>query len=297
MPESKTTSGPTPGGPLFYPGTVLGNTYTIEAFLGAGAYGQVYRVYHRYLGRQALKIFPPGGLDSNRDFFHEARVLVYLTHPNIVRVFDANVVDSPHGPLPCLAMEYIDGGTLGRLVERHVRLGLEEANTLAEDLCAGLSEAHSLEPPLLHLDLTTQNVLVTKHRGRLRAKVADFGIAAQVHPTTRMAKAQGTYYFMPPEMFWGYATTASDVYMLGFLIYWIYAGLPPYPLPTLPTGATEKDWVAAIQRTRQVSAPPLTRFRLDVPASVGELVAKALNPDPGLRFQDAVAFREAFRAI
>ena len=282
--------------PLLLPGTTLGTTYTVEAFLGAGAFGQVYRVTHRYLGRQAIKIFPAGGLDPARDFLHEARVLVALTHPNIVRIFDANVAETPHGPLPYLAMEYIEGETIGRLLERRVRLGFAEANALAEDLCAGLSEAHKLEPPLLHLDLTTGNILVIERGGRLHAKIADFGIAAQVHPTTRMARATGTYYFMAPEMFWGYATPASDVYMLGFIVYWLYAGLPPYPVPTLPEGASAQDWADAIQRSRNTPAPPLARFRLDVPTATTELIAKALSPDPAHRFPNAMMFWAALRA-
>lgn len=283
--------------PLFLPGTTLGTTYTVEAFLGAGAFGQVYRVTHRYLGRQALKVFPPGGLDPARDFFHEARVLVALTHPNIVRIFDANVVETAYGPLPYLAMENIEGETIGRLLQRRVRLGLAEANALAEDLCAGLSEAHRLEPPLLHLDLTTENVLVIEQGGRVHAKIADFGIAAQIHPTTRMARAQGTFYFMAPEMFWGYAMPASDVWMLGFLIYWLYAGLPPYPVPTLPGGASVQDWADAVQRSRDTPAPPLTRFRLDIPAAMTELIAKALSPDPNHRFPNAMMFWAALRAM
>lgn len=295
MPESNIS---TPfSKPLFSPGTVLGNTYTLEAFLGAGAYGQVYRVSHRYLGCQALKIFPPGGPEPSRDFLREARVLVYFTHPNIVRIFDANVVQSLYGPLPYLAMEYIEGGTLGHLLRQRVRLNLEEAHRIAKDLCGGLSEAHSLEPPLLHLDLTTENVLVSEQRGRLRAKIADFGIAAHVHPTTRMARAQGTYYYMPPEMFWGYATTASDVFMLGFLIYWIYAGLPPYPIPSLPAGATSQEWVDAVQQSRRVAAPPLSRFHLEIPRGTAEVVAKALSPDPNDRFTDARAFSAAFAGL
>jgi len=283
--------------PLLVPGTTLGTTYTVEAFLGAGAFGQVYRVTHRYLGRQALKVFPPGGLDPARDFFHEARVLVALTHPNIIRIFDANVVETAYGTLPYLAMEYIEGETIGHLLQRRVRLSLSEANALAEDLCAGLSEAHRLEPPLLHLDLTTENILVTEQGGRLHAKIADFGLAAQVHPTTRMARARGTFYFMAPEMFWGYATPASDVYMLGFIMYLLYAGLPPYPVPTLPEGASAQDFADAIQRSRDTPAPPLTRFRLDIPAAMTELIAKALSPDPNQRFPNAMMFSAALRGV
>jgi serine/threonine-protein kinase len=125
----------------------------------------------------------------------------------------------------------------------------------------------------------------------------DFGIAAQVHPITRMARAQGTFYFMAPEMFGGYATPASDVYMLGFIIYWLYAGLPPYPVPTLPEGASTQDWADAIQHSRTTPAPPLGRFRLDIPAEVTELVAKALSPDPNHRFPNAMMFWAALRGV
>jgi serine/threonine-protein kinase len=276
--------------PLFEAGTILNPTYTVEAFLGAGAFGQVYRVNHQYLGRQALKIFPRGIRDFRGDFFREARILVNLTHPNIVRIFDANIIETPLGEVPYLAMEYIDGETLGRMLMRRVRLSLVEASSLTNDLCAGLREAHRLEPPLLHLDLTTENVLLTEQAGSLRAKIADFGIAAQVHPITRMTKAQGTIYFMAPEMFWGYATASSDVYMLGFLIYWLYAGVPPYPVPELSPGASATDWADAVRRARNTPAAPLAKYRLDMPLLTGQAILRALSPEPAKRFPDATAF-------
>jgi serine/threonine-protein kinase len=112
-----------------------------------------------------------------------------------------------------------------------------------------------------------------------------------------MARARGTFYFMAPEMFWGYATPASDVYMLGFIMYWLYAGLPPYPVPTLPEGASAQDFADAIQRSRDTPAPPLTRFRLDIPAAMTELIAKALSPDPNQRFPNAMMFSAALRGV
>jgi len=265
----------------------------VEALLGAGAYGEVYRVTHRYLGLQAIKVFPPDTLEPTRDFFQEARILIELTHPNIVRVFDANIVESPHGPLPYLAMEYIEGETLGRLLRRRVRLPLHEAGALAQDLCAGMGEAHRLEPPLLHLDLTAGNVLVTTRRSRSWAKIADFGVAAHVHPVTRMARARGEFFFMAPEMFWGYATKASDVYSLAFLIYWLYAGVPPHPYPELPEGATRDDWITAVRRSRSSAPPPLQRFRLEIPSATAAIVQQALAPKPEDRFVDAEDFRQA----
>ena len=279
--------------PLLPAGLSFGQVYTVEAFLGAGAYGEVYRVTHRYLGTQAIKVFPPDTLEPQRDFFQEARVLVMLTHPNIVRVFDANIAETPRGAVTYLAMEYIEGETLGGLLQRRVRLPLQEATRLGLDLCGGLAQAHSLEPPLLHLDLTVNNVMVATLRGQAHAKITDFGIAAQVHPVTRMARARGEYYFMAPEMFWGYATTASDVYSLGFLLYWLYAGVPPYPRPVLPESSTQEQWVASIQRSRSQPPPPLGRFRMDIPEKTAATVLKALAPVPGDRFPDAAALQAA----
>jgi serine/threonine-protein kinase len=277
------------------PGTRFGSTYVVEELLGAGAYGEVYRVTHRYLGAQAIKVFPPDTLDPNRDFFREARLLVELTHPNIVRVFDANVIDTPLGELTYLAMEYIKGETLGQLLRRRVRLPLAEAISLAEGLCSGLGEAHRLEPPLLHLDLTVKNVLVTVREGQISGKIADFGVAGHVHPVTRMARARGEFFFMAPEMFWGYATTASDVYSLAFLIYWLYAGVPPYPYPDLPPEATRDDWINAVRQCRQSSPSPLERFRKDVPSATVAALQQALAPKPDDRFLDVPAFHAALR--
>jgi serine/threonine-protein kinase len=284
-------------GPFFAPGAVITPTYAIERFLGSGAYGEVYCVRHKYLGRQAMKIFPPGGLEPTRDFFQEARILLEVTDPNIVRVFDANVLETAGQELPFMVMEYIEGETLGSLLRRTVRLSIDEALGLAHDMCRGLSAAHTLEPPLLHLDLTLGNVLVTTVRGRRAAKIADFGVAAHVHPKTRMARAQGEYFFMAPEMFWGYATTASDVYSLAFLLYWVLAGVPPFPRPDLPEGASRDTLVNAIRATRNTEPPPLERFRHEVPAALAKIVAKALSLEPESRFSDAAEFWRAVQDV
>jgi serine/threonine-protein kinase len=283
--------------PLFRRGARVGDTYTIDTYVGAGAYGEVYRIQHRYLGTQAMKVFPSDTLDATQDFFEEARVLVELTHPNVVRVFDANVVETQHGQLAYLTMEYVNGETLGTHLRRRVRLPLAEANALAVGLSSGLAAAHSLDPPLLHLDLTIENVIVGSKHGRLAPKIADFGIAGHVHPVTRLARARGTYFFMAPEMFWGYATSASDVYCLAFLLYWVYAGVPPYPYPTLPDGATRDDWIAAVRRSRLTPPPPLARFRLDVPREIAKILEQSLAPDAGDRLPSAQALAAAFTPL
>src|SRR5271170_7139847 len=84
---------------LLEPGMVLRDTYEVERFLGEGAFAEVYRVKHRFLGRQALKIFKRAGMgiEEIHRALGEAILLSRIGHPNVVRVYDANVLDSPRG--------------------------------------------------------------------------------------------------------------------------------------------------------------------------------------------------------
>src|SRR5580658_1594133 len=94
--------------------TVLRDTYEVERFLGEGAFAEVYRVKHRFLGRQALKVFKRTGMSMAdiQEMLGEAILLSRIGHPNIVRVFDANVFDTERGPCGYFTMEYVAGGSL-----------------------------------------------------------------------------------------------------------------------------------------------------------------------------------------
>src|SRR6266699_5415896 len=94
-------------------GQDIRNTYEVERFLGQGAFAEVYRVKHRFLGRQAMKVFKRVGmnLDEIHEMLGEAILLSRIGHPNIVRVFDANVLKTPRGHLR-VTMENIPGGAV-----------------------------------------------------------------------------------------------------------------------------------------------------------------------------------------
>src|ERR1700677_2753135 len=91
---------------------IIRDTYEVERFLGQGAFAEVYRVKHRFLGRQAMKVFKRTGmkLDEIEEMLGEAIMLSRIGHPNIVRVFDANVVEGPSGLLGYFTMENVSGG-------------------------------------------------------------------------------------------------------------------------------------------------------------------------------------------
>jgi serine/threonine-protein kinase len=91
---------------------VINNTYTVERFLGEGAFAEVYRVRHRFLGRQAMKVFKLAGLTMNEveEQLSEAVILSQINHPNIIRVFDANIFEDEGRMYGFFVMEYISGG-------------------------------------------------------------------------------------------------------------------------------------------------------------------------------------------
>src|SRR5881398_3057007 len=99
---------------LLEEGQTVRDTYEVERFLGEGAFAEVYRVRHRFLGRQSMKVFKAPGLTlpELEQMLGEAVVLSRLNHPNIVRIFDANVFDFQGQTLGFFTMEYVAGGSL-----------------------------------------------------------------------------------------------------------------------------------------------------------------------------------------
>ena len=156
-------------------GVIIRGTYEVERFLGEGAFAEVYRVKHRFLGRQAIKVFKCPGMarDAADRLFAEAILLSQIGHPNIVRVFDAGLVDTAHGECAYMTMEDVAGGTLEDYWKSFggAFVPVEAAVELLRQVCRGLSVAHSVQPPIVHRDLKPQNILVGYDGAGLRARI------------------------------------------------------------------------------------------------------------------------------
>jgi len=190
---------------LLLPGEKIKDTYIIDCFIGAGAFAEVYRVKHRYLGFQALKILNPDKLEKSElsDFISEATILSHLTHPNVVRVFEANEFNKNDRQMFFISMEYVSGENLHQLLKRKIRISLPLALSIQRDMCAGLSLAHGQNPPIIHRDVKPQNVLLSYDTSIPLGKVSDFGVAKSVNPKSRMTDSAGTISYLPPEGFCG----------------------------------------------------------------------------------------------
>src|SRR5438445_12140798 len=106
---------------LLEEGQTVRDTYEVERFLGGGAFAEVYRVKHRFLCRQAMKVFKRVGmnLDEIHEMLGEAILLSRIGHPNIVRVFDANILETAQGTCGYFTMENVPGGSLDKFWRSH----------------------------------------------------------------------------------------------------------------------------------------------------------------------------------
>lgn len=180
---------------LLKEGEVIHNTYEVERFLGEGAFAEVYRVKHRFLGRQAMKVFKRIGMSVKdvEEMLSEAILLSRIGHPNIVRVFDANVTETSTGLMGFFTMEYVAGGTLDQFwrSDRRSLMPVETAVDILRQVCRGLVVAHRENPPIIHRDIKPQNILIGYDGHGLHARLSDFGLAKRVNPMTLMASSQG----------------------------------------------------------------------------------------------------------
>lgn len=285
------------GSHLLAPGDTVRNTYAIERFLGAGAFSEVYLVSHRYLGPQALKAFRPSASEFDPEaLLSEARTLVDLTHPNIVRLYDANV-DSIRGiTFAFVTMEWCWGGTLADRLKSELRLQIAEAVQIGIEVCAGLGHTHSMEPPLLHLDVKPANLLLFGETADGRTKLADYGLASRLDPVTRLSRSGGTLAFGAPEMAWGILDERADVYSLGVTLYRALCGIHPFPLLSPETVSATSEFRRVLSRGRRDIKPPSKLLLLEVP-QLDEVLLKAMAYDPFDRYRNANEFGAALEQL
>jgi len=266
-------------------GQIVRETYEVERFLGEGAFAEVYRVRHRFLGRQALKVFKRVGMSVKEieTMLGEAIMLSKIGHPNIVRVFDANVLETPAGLCGYFTMENVAGGSLEKFWHSHGTqfVSVETTVDLIKQVCRGLSIAHRESPPIIHRDIKPQNILVGYEAEGLRARVSDFGLAKAVNPLTLLATAAGTLAFKPPEAFSETKgdSCAADVWAIGTTLYLLLTDQLPFKLPD-ELGWGTKD----VFKGKMV---PASQFNPDVNKSLERILAKTLEYDAGARFQRA----------
>jgi serine/threonine-protein kinase len=270
--------------PLLEEGQSIRDTYVVERLIGEGAHAEVYRVRHRFLGRQALKILKqPGVTEADiRTLLKEASLLTQIGHPNIIRVFDANTVLADGHERGYFTMEHVATGTLEdyRLKQPLPVLPAEKAVALTIQILEGLGVAHGQKPSIIHRDLKPQNILVSEGPEGLCVKISDFGLAQEVNPLTLMTTAAGTLAFKAPEAVFegGVDSKASDIWSIGVILYLLLTDQLPYPAPT--------EWGWSNKAFQQPHRPP-SAFNIDANEALDSIVQKCLRIEPHQRYNKA----------
>lgn len=273
-------------------GEILANRYRIEAVLGSGGMGIVYRAMDYLLGEPvALKVLKPGVAadpQAFERFTQELRLARHITHRNVVRTHD---LGESHG-VPFITMEYVQGASLAAVIASRGALGPSAVLAIAKQLMRALAVTH--EQGVIHGDLKPQNLLIGAN-GVL--KVTDFGVARLVRGVVpeqqrraalaaesalvaRLAGAiVGTPAYMAPEQLMGEpASAASDIYAAGIVLQECLTGLTPYQSDTPAAFMARKLKETAVPAAPHLALTARTTTQTDASAILGaELGALAIE--------------------
>lgn len=244
--------------------TLLQGRYQLEDLLGQGGMGAVYRGYDTALKRPvAIKLLSNLGLgtDGPERLMVEAQAVAQLNDPHIVAIYDVGWADQD----PFIVMELVEGQSL----RRDTPFTLDETVAIGRQICQALDHAHS--KGIIHRDLKPENIILTTHQ---TAKLMDFGLARMSDgpQLTQEGAIMGTVNYMAPELLTGQvATTQSDLYALGLILYEMSAGRPPF---------SGENLVAILAQHLHSPVTPPSNYNPAIPPALDALILKLLEKEP-----------------
>ncbi len=286
----------------FAPGDLVSERFRIMRFVARGGMGEVYEAEDAELHeRVALKSIRSELLHDARAldrFKREVHLARKVTHPNVCRIFElfrhpaGSSGDSSAGSVVFVAMELLEGETLGEFLRSQPRVAIDDARTIALQMASGLGAAHAAG--VVHRDFKPGNVLLVPGPKKVRAVITDFGLALRSKQDvslggsiTGAGEVLGTPAYMSPEQVEGKdLTPASDVYSLGLVLYQMTTGTRAFEDAT--------PLSMAVRRIKEDPVPPhMLVPNLD--RQWEAVILKCLQRDPKNRFQNGDEVAEALR--
>jgi serine/threonine-protein kinase len=256
--------------------------YLIERVLGHGGMGVVYQARHPHMDLTVALKTMRGGVKSPQlaeRFLRERRAVALLTHPNIVRLFDAGLADGN----PYFTMALVSGGSLKDLRKSLVG-DPRRAVALMEKVARGVQHAH--EHGIIHRDLKPGNILLDPHG---EPQVSDFGLAKFVNSSEELTMSgtmPGTLPYMAPEQLTGphrHAGPASDLWALGVILYELLTGRRPF---------AAEDSILLMQEITSAEPPRPRTLNPALDAALETVVLKCLEKSPARRYASVGALAD-----
>jgi serine/threonine protein kinase/tetratricopeptide (TPR) repeat protein len=260
------------------PGSDFGPRYHIEALLGQGGMGRVYKAHDKELSRTiAIKVVRPGAMgeaDALGRFKQELVLASKISHKNILRIHDLGEVNG----MKFITMAYVDGQDLYQIMRDNPKLPLERVVKFATQLAGALAAAHAED--VVHRDLKPQNILVDKND---QVYISDFGLAKSFAEgavgMTQTGAFLGTPRYMSPEQVEGKPTDGrSDLYAYGLMVYEMVTGDVPFK--------GESTLSVMYQRIRERPKSPRAT-NPEIPSWLDRVIMRCLERDPNDRYQNA----------
>ena len=277
-------------------GRTLSGKYRVVRELGSGGMGTVYLAEHTALKKLvAVKVLHPDlyvSAETIQRFQREGIAAGKFTHAGAIQIFD---FDKDESGVFYLAMEYVEGQTLGQLLRTESAIGVERAIDIIAQVLRVLAEAHT--HGIVHRDLKPDNIMLLSSGVDDQVKVLDFGLSKLVDLPleaslmTQVGRIMGTPQYMSPEQCAGKEVDArSDLYAAGLILHELLSGQPTFPGDSIPE--------ILVKQTSQ--APPSlvdTHPELQIPADLDSLIERALRKDPAERFDSAGEMLAALNAV
>lgn len=274
--------------------------YVVVFPIKEASYAETYRVKDAQGKNYFLKLINYAKLgrnqfDENGDVV-ELVVSRQLDHPNLTHYHDSGEVIVNGNKYVWIAYDFISGETVAEKVSRESGCSVYEAKQIAIDVLHGLNFLHSLPIPIIHNEVTIQNVMLDVSQGVPQARLIDFGHAKLLNQSYKtFSLSDLNLFYLAPELFNGVFSIQSDLYSVGALMYHLLFDIPPHFVDIAPYEHDREELIDIIisERQKPLSIPNKANALENVGESLLSIIDKALSFNVSDRFQTADEFIDA----
>lgn len=273
----------------------IGNNYMVTFPVKVGSYAETYRVKDAAGKNYFLKLFDCSKLHKNQYTVEgdilEIKISKLLHHPNLTAYHDSGEVIVNGKQMAFVVYDFISGETVAEKVTRVQRCSAYEAKEIITGVLNGLKYLHNLPVPIIHNELTIQNIMLDLSKGATYPKIIDFGYARFLNQGRRSFQKEGLNpFYLAPEAFNGVFSVHTDLYMIGAMLYHLLFGLPPFffDLSKFKGDNDAKEEALITEKNRTLRIPYSGKKESN--AELWPIILKALSPNAEERFQSADEF-------
>ncbi|HRE22865.1 MAG TPA: AAA family ATPase [Bacteroidia bacterium] len=281
-------------------GFSIDEKYSVLLFIKQGSNAETYRVKGSDGRLYFLKLFNYAKLHrsafDNENNLLEIKFLRKVKHENIVSYKDSGELIFENKKFGYLVLNFIAGETLAERIRREKFKNYYDIQQIISDVLKGLDYLHKLPEPIIHNEITSQNIMLDLSGDVPKAKIIDFGFARSFHSSTKAYNKEGlNLNFVASECFNGLYSPQSDIYSVGAVMYQSLFGLPPWfkEVSKFQADRTNTEETILQERSKPLSFPKIAKDFVGYDEVTNLLLKKALSQDTDNRFQSADEFAKA----